>query len=35
MSNELVVKVKVRYEDVGRVVHNDGEIRCFRLEVIN
>ena len=33
--DELVVRVKVRYEDVGRVVHNGGKIRCFRLEVLD
>ena len=33
--DELVVRVKVRYEDVGRVVHNGGKIRCFKLEVLD
>ena len=33
--NELIVRVKVRYEDVGRVVHNGGKIRCFKLEVLD
>ena len=32
---ELVVRVKVRYEDVGRVVHNGGKIRCFKIEVLD
>lgn len=32
---ELVIKVKVRYEDVGRVVHNGGKIRCFEFEVLS
>ena len=32
---ELVVRVKVRYEDVGRVVHNGGKIRCFKMEILN
>ena len=32
---ELVVRVKVNYEDVGRVVHNGGKIRCFKLEVLD
>ena len=31
---ELVVKVKIRYEDVARVVHNGGKIRCSRLTVM-
>lgn len=33
--NELIVRVKVRYEDVGRIVHNGGKIRCFKLEVLD
>ena len=33
--DELVVRVKVRYEDVGRVVHNGGKIRCFKMEVLD
>ena len=33
--DELVVRVKVRYEDVGRVVHKGGKIRCFKLEVLD
>ena len=32
---ELVVRVKVRYEDVGRVVHDGGKIRCFKMEVLD
>lgn len=31
----LVVRVKVRYEDVGRVVHNGGKIRCFKIEILD
>ena len=33
--DELVVRVKVRYKDVGRVVHDGGKIRCFKLEVLD
>ena len=33
--DELVVRVKVRYEDVGRVVHKGGKIRCFKMEVLD
>ena len=33
--NELVVRVKVRYEDVGRVVHDGGKIRCFKIEILD
>ena len=32
--DELVVKVKVNYEDVGRVVHNGGKIRCFKIKIL-
>ena len=33
--NELVVRVKIRYEDVGRVVHDGGKIRCFKMEILD
>ena len=33
--SELVVKAKIYYKDVARVVHNGGKIRCSRLTVIN
>ena len=33
--DELVVRVKVNYEDVGRLVHNGGKIRCFKIEVLD
>ena len=33
--NECVVRVKIRYEDVGRVVHNGGKIRCFKMEILD
>ena len=33
--NQLVVKVKVNYEDVGRLVHNNGKIRVRRLTVLD
>jgi hypothetical protein len=33
--NELVVKVKVNYSDVGRVVHNGGKIRCFKFTTLD
>ena len=33
--DELVVRVKISYEDVGRVVHDGGKIRCFKLEVLD
>ena len=31
----LVVKVKIYYKDVARVVHNGGKIRCSRLTVMD
>ncbi len=33
--DELVVRVKVRYEDVGRVVCEGGKIRCFKIEILD
>ena len=33
--DELLVRVKVRYEDVGRVVHDGGKIRCFKIEILD
>ena len=33
--DELVVMVKIRYEDVGRVVRNGGKIRCFKMEILD
>lgn len=33
--NQLIIRVKVRYEDVARVTHYGGKIRCFRLEVLD
>ena len=33
--DELVVRVKVRYEDIGRVVHDGGKIRCFKIEILD
>ena len=30
----LIVKVKVRYEDAGRLVHNSNKIRCSKIEVL-
>ena len=32
---ELVVKVKVNYEDVGRVIHNGGKIRCKKITILD
>ena len=33
--NRLIVRVKVNYEDVGRVVHKGGKIRCFKIEILD
>ena len=33
--DELVVKVKINYEDVGRVVHDGGKIRCKKITILN
>ena len=33
--NKLIIKVKVNYEDVGRLVHNNGKIRVRKLTVID
>ena len=33
--NELVIKVKIYYEDVTAVVHNGGKIRCKKLTVLD
>ena len=32
--DELVVKVKVNYEDVGRLVHDNGKIRCKKFTIL-
>ena len=32
---ELIIKVKVNYEDVGRLVHNNGKIRVRKLTVLD
>ena len=34
-SRELTVRVKVNYENVGRVVHGGGKIRCFKIEILD
>ena len=33
--NELVVRVKIRYEGVGGVLHYVGRIRCFKMKVLD
>lgn len=34
-SENLIIKCKIRYEDVGRVIHDGRKIRCCKLEVLN
>ena len=34
-ENSIIVRCKVRYEDVGRIVHNGNKIRCFKIEILN
>ena len=34
-GNGMLVRCKVRYEDVGRVVHGGNKIRCFKIEVLD
>ena len=31
----IIVKVKIKYEDVGRIIHDGGKIRCFKFEVLD
>ena len=33
--NELVVKVKIFYKDVARIVHNNAKIRCTKITILN
>jgi hypothetical protein len=33
--DELVVKVKVKYEDVGRVVNDEGKVRCRKITILD
>ena len=33
--NQLVVKCKVFYKDVARLVHNNGKIRCEKITIIS
>lgn len=34
-KNSIIVKCKVRYEDVGRIVHKGEKVRCFRIEILD
>ena len=34
-NSGIIVKCKVKYEDVGRLVHNNGKIRCFKIEILD
>ena len=33
--DELVVRVKIYYKDVARVVHNGGKIRASKIEILD
>ena len=33
--NDIIVKIQIRYEDVGRVVHDGEKIRCFKFKIID
>ena len=30
-----LVRCKVKYEDIGRIVHNGDKIRCFKIEILD
>ena len=32
--NQCVLKVKIKYEDVARLVHSDNKIRCSKIKII-
>ena len=31
----IIVKCKVKYEDVGRLVHDGGKVRAFKIEILD
>ncbi len=33
-NSGLIVKIKVRYENVGRLVHGNNKIRCSKIEIL-
>lgn len=35
MPGNFIVRCKVRYEDVGRVIKNGRKIRCFKIEIMD
>ena len=34
-NHYIIVRCKVRYEDIGRIVHNGDKIRCFKIEILD
>lgn len=32
--DEKIIKVKIKYEDIARIVHDNGKIRCCKFEVL-
>ena len=33
-NKSIIIKCKIRYEDVGRLVHNNKKVRCFKIEIL-
>ena len=31
----IIIKCKINYEDIGRIVHNGEKVRCFKITVLN
>ena len=34
-QNGFIVRCKVRYEDIGCIVHDGNKVRCFRIEILD
>ena len=33
-KNGIIVKCKISYEDIGRIVHDGDKVRCFKITVL-
>ena len=33
-KNGIIVKCKINYEDVGRIVHDGNKVRCFKITIL-
>ena len=33
--NYIIVRCKIKYEDIGRIVHGGDKIRCFKIEILD